>query len=104
MVIDRETFGRDAFRGRAPLVAARGSLLNRRALRVAIGTVHAAVTLERSQQRPAGRTVVIELTSICRHQFLCVVPALGARQRRVQFNIHGLLHRRKRKSYRLRAF
>jgi hypothetical protein len=29
MVIDRETFGRDAFRGRAPLVAARGSLLNR---------------------------------------------------------------------------
>jgi hypothetical protein len=69
-----------------PSTAAGGALLNWRALHIAIRAVDAAITRERSEQRPTPLAVVVELTGVRWHQIPRLMTALGTGYRRVRFD------------------
>jgi len=71
---------------RAQLVATRSPLLNRRAFHVAIRTINATISRERSKHSPAPLAVVIELTRVRRHQILRFMPTFGTGYRRVRLD------------------
>lgn len=76
---------RDSSAGRRVLAATIASL-NGWALDVAVGTIHAAIAFEWSQQCPTAFAVIVKLTRVGWHHFLGPVAAFWAGQSRVRLN------------------
>ena len=68
------------------LFAAAIPFLNRRALGVAVRTVHATIAFPRFQELAATFALIEELTRVRRHHFSLGVPALWAGDCRIQFH------------------